>query len=223
MQRSWKRVQAFFLSNYFGYGIILLGVVLRLRQYLLNRSFWADEASLAVNLVNRNFGGLTQLLDYHQAAPIGFLFIEKLSILIFGNHDYVMRLYPLFAGILAIYLIYSISRVSFGTFGLFAVSMFSITWWLVYYSSELKQYGSDVMIALLLVYLGINCLRENVKAKDFLLLGTVGMALIWISHPSVFIMVGVGLALLLEKVTRKAYVPWTWIIGVVSAGLPALD
>ena len=46
-------------------------------------------------------GELTQLLDYHQAAPIGFLFIEKLSILVFGNHDYIMRLFPLLAGILA--------------------------------------------------------------------------------------------------------------------------
>jgi 4-amino-4-deoxy-L-arabinose transferase-like glycosyltransferase len=214
MQQSWKRVQAFFGSNYLGWGIVLLGVALRLRQYLLNRSFWADEASLAVNLVNRNFGELTQLLDYHQAAPLGFLFVEKLSILIFGNHDYVMRLFPLFAGLLALYLIYRISRASFGTAGLFAVAMFSITWWLVYYSSELKQYCSDVMVALLLVYLGINCLRENVRAKDFLLLGVTGTVLIWISHPSVFIMVGIGLALLLEKATRKAYVPWTWIISI---------
>src|SRR5574342_357269 len=113
MQATWKRVQSLFESNYLGWGIILIGVMLRLRQYLLNRSFWADEASLAVNLVNRNFTELTRLLEYHQAAPIGFLFIEKLSILILGNHDYILRLFPLFAGILAIYLIYRISRASF--------------------------------------------------------------------------------------------------------------
>jgi len=214
MQATWQRVQSIFKSNYLWWGIVLLGIVLRLRQYLLNRSFWADEASLAVNLVNRNFGELTRLLDYHQAAPIGFLFIEKLSILILGNRDFVMRLFPLFAGILAIYLIYRISRASFGTIGLFAVSVFSISWWLVHYSSELKQYGSDVMVALSLVYLAINCFREDAQAKDFLLLGLVGAVGIWISHPSVFIMVGIGLALALEKITRKAYVPWAWIIGI---------
>ncbi len=214
MQATWKRVQAFMKTDYLWWGIILLGTALRLRQYLLNRSLWADEASLAVNLVTRNFSGLTRLLDYHQAAPIGFLFIEKLAIVIFGNHDYIMRLFPLFAGILAVYLIYKIARASFGTFGLFAVSILSIGWWLVYYSSELKQYSSDVMVALLLVYLALNCLKENVQAKDFLILGIVGAIVIWISHPSVFIMVGIGLVLVLEKFTRKEYAPWTWILAI---------
>jgi hypothetical protein len=214
MQATWKRVQAFIKADYLWWGIVLLGTALRLRQYLLNRSLWADEASLAVNLVTRDFSGLTRLLDYHQAAPVGFLFIEKLSIVIFGNHDYIMRLFPLFAGILATYLIYKIARASFGNFGLFAVSILSISWWLVYYSSELKQYSSDVMAALLLVYLAINCLKEDVQAKNFLILGIVGAIMIWISHPSVFIMVGIGLVLVLEKFTRKEYAPWTWILAI---------
>jgi hypothetical protein len=213
MQQSWERVQFSIRSGYFWWGFVLLGSVLRLRQYLLNRTLWGDEASLAVNLVNRSFGELTRLLDYHQAAPIGFLFIEKLSIVIFGNHDFIMRIFPLFAGVLATYLIYKIARVSFGTFGLFAIGMFSISWWLVYYSTEVKQYSSDVMVALLLTYLAVNCLRENVQAKDFLLLGVAGTIVIWISHPSVFIMVGIGLALAIEKMTRKSYVPWTWIFA----------
>jgi hypothetical protein len=214
MERAWKRMQSVIDSKYLGWGIILLGIVLRLRQYLLNRSFWGDEASLALNLISRNFSELTQLLDYHQAAPIGFLFIEKLLIILFGNHDYVMRLFPLFAGILAIYLIYKIARASFGTFGLFAVSMFSISWWLVHYSSELKQYTSDMTVALLLVYLAGNCLKDSAETKDFLTLGVVGALVIWISHPSVFILAGIGLVLFLRKLTRKEYASWTWIIGI---------
>jgi hypothetical protein len=214
MGRTWKRVQIFIRIDYLWWGSILIGIVLRLRQYLLNRSLWADEASLAVNLVTRSFSELTQLLDYHQAAPVGFLFIEKLSIVIFGNHDYVMRLFPLSAGILAIYLIYRIARASFGTIGLFTLLMFSISWWLVHYSSELKQYASDITVALLLVFLAGNCLKEKVRPKDFLILGMVGSVVIWISHPSVLIMVGIGLALILEKFTRKEYVSWAWIFGI---------
>jgi hypothetical protein len=214
MGRTWKRVQSATTPNYLWWGIILLGIVLRLRQYLLNRSFWTDEASLAMNLVTRSFSELTQLLDYHQAAPIGFLFIEKLIIILFGNHDYVMRLFPLVAGILAIYLIYRIARASFGAFGLFAVVMFSISWWLVYYSSELKQYTSDMTVASLLVYLAGNCLKERAETRDFLTLGIVGASVIWISHPSVFILAGIGLALVLEKLTRKKFAPWAWILGI---------
>ncbi len=214
MQQKWDRLKLQMPSDIIWWLVVALGIVLRLRQYLLNRSLWADEASLAVNLVNRSFSELTQLLDYHQAAPIGFLFIEKLSIVIFGNHDYVMRLFPLLAGILAVYLIYRIARASFGTIGLFAVLILSISWWLVHYSSELKQYSSDITIALLLVLLTVNCLKEKAGLKDFLTLGIVGSVVIWISHPSVFIMVGIGLALVLVKFTRKEYVPWAWILGI---------
>lgn len=70
------------------------------------------------------------------------------------------------------------------------------------------------MVALLLVYLAINCLKAQVQAKNFLALGIVGAIMIWISHPSVFIMVGIGLALVLEKLARKEYVPWTWIFAI---------
>ena len=128
MQTTWKHKLPSIKSDFLWWGIILLGIFLRLRQYLLNRSFGADEASLALNLVARNFHELTQLLDYHQAAPIGFLFIEKLSILIFGNHELTMRLFPVLAGIISIYLLYKIARASFGMAGLFSVFIFSISW-----------------------------------------------------------------------------------------------
>jgi hypothetical protein len=45
-------------------------------------------------------------------------------------------------------------------------------------------------------------------------LGIVGAIVIWISHPSVFILAGIGLVLVLEKLTRKDYVSWTWIFGI---------
>jgi hypothetical protein len=196
------------------WGIVILGIILRLRQYLVNRSFWADEASLAVNLANRTYGQLLGLLDYQQAAPVGFLYIEKTLITLFGNHDYVLRLFPLFAGILSTYLIYRIAREHLGTAGLFAVLLFVISWGLVYYSSELKQYSSDVMAAVLLIFLAENCLRVDARAKDFLLLGIVGSLVIWISHPSVFILAGIGVVLVNEKIFRARFVPLPWIFGL---------
>ncbi len=214
MQKTWIQVESLLESKCLWWGFVLLGIFIRIRLYLLNRSFWGDEASLAMNLVTRNFIELTKLLDYHQAAPIGFLFIEKLSLIIFGNQEYSMRLFPLMAGILAVYFIYRFSREHLGIAGLFALVLFAVSWWLIYYSSELKQYSSDVMIALMLIFLAGNCLKENVRAKDFLTLGIIGSFMIWISHPSVFILAGIGLVLLLEKFTRRGYAPWGWILGI---------
>ena len=55
--------------------IICFGILVRLVQYLFNRSLWADEAVLALNIVNRSYLELLEPLDYEQGAPIGFLMV----------------------------------------------------------------------------------------------------------------------------------------------------
>ncbi len=209
-----NRLRLLLKPDFIGWLLVILGIVLRLRQYIANRSFWHDEANLALNLVNRTFGGLTQPLDYDQGAPIGFLFIEKLFMTVIGNKDYILRLFPLFSGLLATYLIYRIAREYFGAGVLFAVLLFVISWPLIYYSSELKQYSSDAMFALLLMYLSFKCIGEKARPKDFFMLGTAGFVSIWISHPSAFILAGIGLVLVSEKLIRKAYTPLLWTLGL---------
>lgn len=219
LAHTWKRLRATLTPKILWWGLVGFGFFLRVRLYALNRSFWGDEASLAVNIVNRSFAGLAQLLDFYQAAPIGFLYIEKVSILLLGNQDYILRLFPLIAGLAAVYLIFLIAREHFGAAGMFALAMFSTSWWLVYYSSELKQYVSDITMALLLVHLAGKCFKADRGRNGFLMLGAVGSITIWISHPSVFIMVGIGLALATEKALRKDFAPWTWILGIGLAWL----
>ncbi|HET7144141.1 MAG TPA: glycosyltransferase family 39 protein [Anaerolineales bacterium] len=205
--------------EFIGWCIVALGLILRVRQYLANRSFWGDEASLALNVVSRSFIGLTQPLGYHQAAPVGFLFIEKALILLFGNKDYILRIFPVFAGILAIYLIYRIAMDYFDVNGLFALAMFAFNSWMIFYSSELKQYGSDIMITLLLIYLSLRCLKEDPQIRDFIWLGVAGAATIWLSHVAVFILPGIGLALVIEKYVRHKNIPFIWLLSLGSAWL----
>jgi hypothetical protein len=219
MVPAWKRVRSIAKPELVGWCIVTLGFILRLRQYLADRSFWGDEASLAVNIVSRSFVGLTQPLGYHQAAPVGFLFIEKLFIVLLGNKDYILRLFPLISGILAIYLIYRLALDYFGVPGIFALLMFALNSWQIFFSSELKQYGSDVMVALLLVYFSIRCLKENPQIMDFIWLGIAGIITIWISHISVFILVGTGLALVFEKYVQKKHIPFIWLLSLGAAWL----
>jgi len=205
-------------SNILWWMPLVVGVCLRLYQYFLNRSFWADEASLALNLVERDFAHLIRPLDYQQGAPIGFLFIEKTALVLFGNNEFALRLFPLVCGVLAIYLLLRIAREYFGMSGLFAVTVFSVGLNAVYYSSELKQYSSDAAILLLLVALALRLLKaETASARDFVLLGGVGAVVIWISHPSFFVLAAVGITLLVEKSFRKNYAPLSWLfaLGVV--------
>lgn len=194
--------------------VIILGVFLRLRQYFVNRSFWVDEASLALNIVNRALGSLTLLLDYDQGAPIGFLFIQKFLILAFGNSEYVLRLFPLLSGILAVYLICRLAREYFGKFGWVAVFLFSISGSMIYYSSELKQYSSDVAIALLLVYWALQCAKEGARTRDLVFLGGAGIFAVLVSHPSAFVLLAVGPLLFFEKIRQRAFFHVRWLIGI---------
>ncbi len=96
--------------------MFLFGILVRLIQYLNNRSLWLDEASLALNIINRSYGELAQTLDHNQAAPLGFLWLEKLSTQIWGNNEYSLRLLPFIASILALGVFYRL------------VCLYSSTW-----------------------------------------------------------------------------------------------
>jgi hypothetical protein len=217
MDRINARLKQSTWMNYAGWFLILVGTVLRLRQYFINRSLWMDEASLALNIANRTFQGLTQPLDYAQGSPLGFLFIEKLSVLALGNRDHVMRLFPLFSGILAIYLIYRIAREHLGVAGLFAVLLFAISTTLIYISSELKQYSTDIMMALLLVFLAGPCFKKGSLPRDFLILGASGVIAIGISHPAAFVLAGIGVTLFFDRMLRKDLGSLAWILGLGAA------
>jgi len=82
--------------------IIIYGIILRLRQFFFFRSFWLDEAGIALNILRKNFFELTKPLDYNQVAPYGFLILEKIFVILFGTDDYVFRIIPLISGILLI-------------------------------------------------------------------------------------------------------------------------
>lgn len=200
------------------FGLILLGVVLRLRQYLAGRSLWLDEAMLALNIVSRDFAGLLGPLDDNQGGPVGFLLAEKLVVTLLGNHELTLRLIPLLAGCASLVLFALLLRKGLAKIGAFtALTLFAVGEPLVYYASEVKQYSSDVFIALLLLWLASKSIiheahEENLKSTSFkflrgkksmLTLG--GIFAVWFSHPALFVLAGVGATLLLDDIIRKDY------------------
>ena len=206
--------------------IIVLGIALRLRQYLAWRSLWLDEAMLALNIVQRNFGGLLQTLDYNQGGPVGFLLLEKLSITLLGNNELTLRLIPLLTGCAALLFFALLLRQGLGKLGVYtALTMFAVSGPLIYYASEVKQYTSDVFIALLLLWLaakGLNhkgaqsITKENqekalrvsfvplcfLRGKSFFLT-LIGALALWFSHPALFVLCAIGATFLLQAIREK--------------------
>ncbi|MGF1492433.1 MAG: glycosyltransferase family 39 protein [Microcoleaceae cyanobacterium] len=186
--------------------IVGIGVFLRTVQYLLNRSLWIDEAFLALNITNRSFTELLEPLDYNQGAPVGFLWIEKVIINLFGDSEYALRLFPFLCGIGSVFLFFRLARQYIKLPTLYiALGLFALCDRLIYYSAEVKQYSSDVAIALLL-YLTVPRLGSDQRSGfDLLICAVLGAVAIWISHPSVFILAGVGLTLLLNSGLKREW------------------
>ncbi|MGC1377226.1 MAG: hypothetical protein WA821_13435, partial [Anaerolineales bacterium] len=190
--------------------LILLGVALRLRQYLALRSLWLDEAMLALNIVGRNFWGLLKPLDYNQGGPVGFLLLEKLVVTLLGNSELTLRLIPLLTGCASLLLFALLLRQALGKIGTFtALALFAAGAPSVYYASEVKQYASDVFVALLLLWLAgrifiheVHEKHEGLKTKS-ILLAIAGALAVWCSHPALFVLAGIGATLLLRDVARR--------------------
>ncbi|MBN2115410.1 MAG: glycosyltransferase family 39 protein [Anaerolineales bacterium] len=198
--------------------LLVLGVLLRIRQYLANRSLWVDEAMLALNILHRNFAGLLQQpMEYGQSAPIGYVFSVKVFTLLLGDSEYALRFFSLLAGCAALFLIASLSQQYLDKAGaVIAVALFACAPYLVNYTSEAKQYMGDVLVSLLLLFLFFRMIQKPAAGRDFLLIGAAGTLLLWFSHPAVFVAAGVGLTLFLNYWIGKDRLRllWTALCGV---------
>ena len=226
--RLLPRATAFYTSPTFLWMIIGYGVLLRLSQYLFNRSLWADETLLALNIIHRSFSELFKPLDYVQGAPIGFLILERLAVRAAGNGEYALRLFPLLCGIFSLLLFYQVAKLSLTPKAVpIALGLFATSGRLIYYSSEVKQYSSDVAIALLLFSAVIYFESCELSAWRVAVLGFLGAAAVWFSHPAVFILAGAGMSLtsscLIGKRWAKIRSFWIayslWALGLAACYL----
>jgi hypothetical protein len=178
--------------------VFLLATGLRLFMFPMDRPLWTDEALLAINIVDRGFLELLQPLSRDQNSPPGFLFMERLMVLVFGPNEYAMRLVPLLAGVGSVVLFARLlSRVitdrrviRFGTL------LFALSAYLVYYSVEVKQYAMDVLATLVMLLTTLHLLRTGkFSRRQILLLAGVGHAALLVSHASLFVLAACGLVL----------------------------
>ena len=183
---------------------LFFGFLVRFRQYFYNRSLWFDEVALALNIVNRSYTQLLDTLKYNQAAPPLFLWIEKLSIQVFGNNEYALRLFPFLCGVISLFLFYLLAiRFTSGITTVIAIALFASLKEIVYYTTELKQYSSDLTIGLLLFLCLTSVHSKKLNIKQTISLSILGAFSIWLSHPSIFIMAGVEITNLVGNCWQK--------------------
>ena len=203
------------------FALVVLGGIFRLRHFFTGRSLWLDEAMLAINILDRSFFGLTQQpMEYGQSAPIGYVIAVKFFSLLLGDSEYALRLFSLLVGLASLGLMAWLAKKTLSQNGaLIALTFFAFSPFLIYYSGELKQYIDDVTGGLILFLLFIKLIEKKAEEtawKDYLFFGIIGAALLWFSHPVLFVAAGVGTVLFIHALLTRDRRIIAWTIGMFA-------
>jgi hypothetical protein len=194
------------------------GVVLRVAEYLRNRSMYTDEKLLMNNLIKLSvFDFHTVLKDDQLAAP-AFLVVERLLVRLPFPTVQTARLTPLLCGIASMFLMRLVARRFVLPHGVpIAVGLFALNDWLLYYASELKQYSSDVALSLaaFLLAAGPGDGTTAMSRRRLQALAGFGAVGVWFSHPVALVLASVGSYLVASSALRREWKVVAKLSGVI--------
>ena len=210
--------------------LLVVGAALRLWQYAANTSLWLDEIALVQNIVERPLWDLLATpLAYAQSAPKGFLLAEKAAATFFGPNEYALRFFPLLCSLGALIVFRRVAeRVLVGLAAPVALALFATATPLVFFAAQVKQYSTDVFVAVLLLWIALR-LEEtaDLSRRRAVWAAVAGAAAAWFSQPAVFVIAGLGLFLVvrawgsfhLDRASwrRVALVLAVWCVSAVGA------
>jgi hypothetical protein len=159
-----------------------------------------DDAQLATNIFSRSLAQLLRPLDLGgQAAPAGFLILQKCAVTAFGRGELALRLVPFLASVIVLPVFFlGLRRIAGRAIAMAGVAWLALAEPLVRYSSEGKQYSTDVLWAT--VVLALALAADSLPALA--VLAAVGAVLLWFSHPLLFVLSGIGATLLVQHVRQ---------------------
>ena len=193
----------------------MLGVAVRVTVWFQNRSLFIDEANLARNFCERGLWDFFRPLDHDQFAPPLFCFFQKCSVLLLGQHEYALRLFPLLCGVASVFLFFYIAKQLIATPWVLSAVLwiFCFSDLFLRYATEGKQYGCDLAVVLALVALAMRFAEQLFRP---VWAAGIGAVAIWLSMPSVFVLAGIGLFFLKQQYDTGG---WRATIPVFLAGL----
>ena len=156
--------------------IIALGAALRLMY--LNQPMRYDESVTYMYFVRLPWTEALSTYTY----PNNHLFhtlLAELSVAIFGNAPWALRLPALLSGILIIPATYAMARALYGAqHALIAAAVVASSGVLVLYSTNARGYGIVVLAFLLLVIVGARLLHQS-SVRDWIAFGVIAALGLW--------------------------------------------
>jgi Dolichyl-phosphate-mannose-protein mannosyltransferase len=139
-------------------GLIVVGLILRL---IVTRGIWLDEA-ISIHQAHLSLHDLFRNLYYGDRVPPLHHLALWLTIKIFGNSEFAVRLPSLIAGTLVIPVLYELGRELYDRrTGLIAAGFAAISPLLVWYSQEVRMYSFVALFGLLALLMQLRVIRDG--------------------------------------------------------------
>jgi hypothetical protein len=188
--------------------LVLVGLALRLFHFARNPAMWHDEAAAVLNVLDKCFRELLGPLEYAEAAPPLFLWLEKLVVLALGDGTYALRLLPFLASCVALILFAWLARQVLRPRAMtWAVLVFACNDHLLWHACEAKPYSFDVLAAVSLAALYWRG-RTWPLGRQLLLQALLTPIFVFLSYPACFLYGGVLVALLPAVWRSKQISAW---------------
>jgi hypothetical protein len=193
--------------------LVVLNLTWRTVRYALGFPIWGDEAFVAMNLLNRGFAGMIDPLEYGQIVPLGFMWAELAITRFLGVSQWALRLLPFLLGVASMLAFWRWAEHMLDRrTALLAVGVFAASYYPVRHAAELKPYAGDLLLSLVLIWLGWSVYQQPNRLGRWMLLILTAAVGFWLSYPLVFVAGGVGLLLTyLAACRRSARVFGLWL------------
>lgn len=195
MEKKAGKERLFFQRN-LPIWLFIFGIAFRLKHFLDNRSLWLDESYLGIDVQAQSLRQILMnlpCLEELPLPPMGFMFLEKIAVMAGGNNEYALRFFPLVVGVAAMFLFFRLAKRHLDNMpAVVALALFTFSPHLIYYAAEVKQYGLDVFIALMVFFAFGNPAEKNVSKGRFYSLVCLGAIAVSCSHPAAFTLAAYG-------------------------------
>jgi hypothetical protein len=197
-------------QNQLIWAFLILGLAARTIRYVLRFPLWEDEAFVCANLIDASYGDLLQPLNFHQVAPLLFLWTQLTLVKVLGFSEWPLRLVSFASGAASLFLFERLARrLLHGPALVLAVAVFAVSYAGIRYSAEAKPYGSDLLVSLVLVMLSVMWWQTS-KARFLWILALLAPLAVGFSFPAAFIGGGVSLFVgyVLWSERRSGWLRW---------------
>jgi len=144
-----------------GIFIFLLAVSLALRLYRLNMSFWMDELITVTEFVSKPWLKIITEVPYPNN-HILYTLLAKLSMTVFGEHEWSARLPAMIMGAITPPAAYLIFRKRFSEFAAAGAGLFlALNFWSVWFSQDARGYSAYILFGLTSTYFYLEYLEKG--------------------------------------------------------------